>query len=183
MRSTLLVLGALFGVGLLLAFILVATGISANNTEVRLRNEFTAQKEVNTSSFDKMWKTLQQQTGVAEHERDSFRETYTQIMTATQGVAGNGQLASFFTQAKVDVSPALFQQLMVSIEAQRESFHRDQMKLANIKRQHDDIRGTFPYSLVVGGRPALELQLVTSSRTQEAFRTGTDENVDLFQKK
>lgn len=156
--------------------------MSANNSEVGLRNAFTAQQKSNESSFDKMWKIIQQQTGVAEHERESFRQTYTEIMTATKGIAGNGQMASFFTQAKIDVPHDLFQQLMSSIESQRESFHRDQQHLLKIKQQHDDVLAKFPSSIFVGGRTPLEAKIVTSSRTTATFESGQDNDTALFQK-
>lgn len=176
MQKTILAVG-----GTVLFLMLVVGGLwmSAHNREVGLRAQFDAQQQSNESGFDKMWKIIQQQAQVAEVERDNFRETYVAIMEATQGVAGNGQLASFFTQAKVDVSPALFSQLMTSIEAQRESFHRDQQRLLQIQAEHNMVRTKAPSSWFVGGRPALEATIVTSSHTEAVFATGTDDNVDL----
>ena len=168
----------------ILACVLIVGGlyVSATNTEVGLRNAFMAKQKANESSFDKMWKTLQQQTGVADHERESFKQTYSQIMQDTKGVAGNGQLASFFTQAKIDVSPGLFEKLMNSIEAQRAMFHQDQEQLLKIKQEHDNVRQKFPSSLFVGYRPALEAKIVTSTRTDQTFASGKDDDVNLYAK-
>lgn len=162
----------------ILAFAIV--GVSARNAEVSARNAFNNQQKVNESSFDKVWKVIQQQAGVAEAERNSFRETYSEIMTETRGVAGTGGLASFFSQAKIEISPELYSKLMTSIEAQRESFHRDQQHLLRLKQQHDDIRTRFPYSMFVGSRPELEVKIVTSSKTAEAFSSGVEDNVSVF---
>lgn len=156
--------------------------VSATNAEVSLRNEYKAQLKSNESSFDKTWKVIQQQANIAETERDSFRKTYTEIMTATAGVAGNGSLASFLSQSKIDISPDLFQKLMTTIESQREGFHRDQQKLLQIIKQHDDIRTKIPSSLFVGGREPLETVIITSSKTSDVFQTQKDDDLDLFKK-
>lgn len=173
---------AVAGSTLLFLLVIVGMYVSASNSEVGLRNQFNAQQKNNESSFDKTWKVIQQQAGVAETERDTFRQTFTEIMQSQQGVAGKGSLASFFTQAKVDVSPELFLKLMTTIEAQRESFHRDQQKLLEIVRLHDDVRMKLPSSFFVGGRPALEAKIVTSSKTNAAFESGEDNETDLFKK-
>lgn len=173
---------AVLGVGLLLVMIVVGMYVSAHNTETGLRNQFKAQQKSNESSFDKTWKIIQQQAGVASEERASFRETYVEIMDATEGVAGRGALASFFTQAKIDISPDLFAKLMTTIEAQRETFHRDQQKLLEIVQQHDNVLTQFPSSIFIGGREPLEAVIVTSSKTDEAFLTGQENEVDLFNK-
>jgi hypothetical protein len=162
---------------LVCALLIFGSYISINNNEVRLRNSFAAQQKVNESSFDKLWKIIKQQSGVANSERDSFRKTFSEIMESQKGIAGNGSLASFFSQAKIDISPSLFQQLMTTIEAQRENFHRDQMKLIEIKRMHDNALTTAPSSWLVGTRPALELKIITSARTNEVFSTGEDNEI------
>lgn len=167
-------------VGVLILFL--GLYVSAHNKETYLRNRFTSQQKSNESSFDKMWKVIQQQTGVASEERETFRETFVEIMQAQQGVAGKGALASFFQQSGVTVSSDLYAKLMTTIEAQRESFHRDQQKLLEIVRQHDDVRTMLPYSFFVGGRPPLEAKIVISTKTDEVFSSGKDDEVDLFRK-
>jgi hypothetical protein len=162
------------------ALALAVTAISATNRDVELRAAAAAQQEALATNFDKLWKTIQQQAEVATAERESFRKTYVEIMNAQRGQAGNGSLASFLSQAGVTVSPELFRQLMTSIEAQRESFNREQTHLIKIKQEHDTLRGRFPSSIFVGGRPPIEIQLVTSARTEEALSSGREDGVHVF---
>ena len=157
--------------------------MTTSNAEIRYRNEFNAQVKANESEFDKVWKVIAQQVQVSQQERETFKKTYVEIMQSQQGIAGKGALASFFQQAQVPVSAELFSKLMTTLEAQRESFNRSQKKLVQIKLQHDNILQTFPGSIVVGGRPPLELVLVSSDKTKEIFSTGTDNDVELFQTK
>ncbi len=71
---------------------------------------------------------------------------------------------------------------MTSIEAQRESFHRDQQHLTKLWQQHSDALTTAPSSFVVGGRPPIELKLVTSAKTDAVFESHQENDVDLFKK-
>ena len=173
----------------ILSFILVCVVICVSpfffymgyhNREVRLRNQFVAQQKLNEGIFDTVWKTVQQQSEVATTERETFKETFTEIMESQQGIAGSGTLASFFTQAKVDVSPDLFNKLMTSIESQRMMFLDGQKKLLQVKKDHDDILNQLPSSLFVGGRDSLEAQIVTSAKTDEVFKSGKEEDIQLF---
>lgn len=176
-KGILIGLGGVAAAGFLLVGIFFLTWMSANNAEVSARNAFVAQQKSNESSFDKMWKTLKQMGGIPESERASFEKAYVNIMTATKGVAGNGQLASFFQQAKIDIPPTLFANMMSTIEAQRESFHRDQQKLLKMKQQHDDVRTKWPSAFFVGSRPEVEAKIVTSAKTTAAFETGEDNEI------
>jgi hypothetical protein len=175
-------LGVLAGLVLLVGVFLLYL-VSLSNQEVRLRNQFKAQQKTNEASFDKMWKVVQQQSGVATTERETFKKAYSEIMSSTKGVVGEGKLASFFTQAKIDINSDLFAKLMNSIESQRESFHQDQKTLLQIKKQHDDVLQTFPGSLILAGRPELEVVVITSEKTEEVFSKGKEDDVDLFPKK
>lgn len=167
------------GIVVVLGLIIGGLWLSAHNSEVSLRASFNAQQKSNESSFDKTWKTIKQEAQVAQAERESFRKTYVQIMDATEGVAGRGMLASFFKQAKIEVTPELFKKLMTTIEAQRETFHRDQQKLLQFKADHDKVLAQIPSSWFVGGRDPLQPKIVTSTRTQNVFSTGKDDDVDL----
>lgn len=169
-------------VAVVMLLVIFGMYISASNTEISLRNQYVAQVRNNESSFDKMWKIIQQQSGVAETERETFKNTYVEIMEAQQGIAGKGSLASFFQQSGITLSSETFSKLMITIEAQRESFNRDQQKLIEIVRNHDNVRTRFPSSMFVGGREALKPIVITSGKTQSVFANGQDNDIELFKK-
>jgi len=176
--------GVLLSLFLLCAVVIMTVSfmyVSANNKEISLRNQFVAQQELNKATFDNVWKIIQQQTQVTTKERESFKETFVEIMNAQQGIAGDGSLASFFTQSKVDVTPDLFSKLMTTIESQRMSFLESQKKLLQIKKDHDDLLQQIPSSLFLGGRDELKAIIVTSSKTNETFESGNEDNVNLFE--
>jgi hypothetical protein len=72
---------------------------------------------------------------------------------------------------------------MTSIEAQRTSFTREQAKLIDLQREHNNLLQTLPSSIFVGGREPIEVKIVTSGKTNKSFATGEDNDVDLFDKK
>lgn len=177
-----LLLISIMVIGTILIFITISSilAISYSNSEIRLRHQFEAQQQINTSRFDVMWKVIKQKANIAETERNSFAQTYSDIMKSQVGIAGNAQLASFFKQAKIDISSDLFKELATTIEAQRETFHRDQMKLLQLKNQHDNLLDTFPSSLIIGSRGRLKATIITSDTTDRAFESSKDNNTNIF---
>lgn len=159
-----------------LSLVLIFTGMyaSANNSEVTLRAQFNAQVATNKSSFDRKWKVLAAEAQIPDRYYDQLKQIWMGALEkAAEG--GGGNLATSLTLPQnIQVSPELYTKLMSSIEENYESFHQDQRRLTAIKAEHDSVLGRFPSSLFVGGRPALELKLVTSAKTEQAFETGED---------
>lgn len=180
MKTVLASLGFLVVAATLVIVAVVIFVVGTINREVSLRNQFDAQLKINETVFDNTWKIIEQNSQVAKVERESLRETLVEVMSARKGLVGSGSLASFLTEAKIDVNSDLYSKLMTTIETNRNTFQRSQEKLVSLKQEHQDIRLKFPGSLIVGGRPELELKLVTSSKTDEAFESGKENDVELF---
>lgn len=171
-------------VGILAAFFLLLIPllmyVSYSNQEVRLRNALSAQQKSNEAVFDNTWKILKQQAGVADHHKTAFKEIYSDLMHGRYD-NGGGQMMKWVQEHNPQFDSSLFSKLMTSIEAQRTIFTREQQKLIDLKREHDDLLMTIPSSVFVGGRPAVQIVVVTSGKTEESFSTGRDDDVDLFQ--
>ena len=160
------------------AFTLLFTGIGVSNREIRLRNQITASQRDNQNEFDLMWKKIAQVTQVTQAERSSVERIileYAQARTSSS--------AGTFVNAVREVVPTMdstaFTNLQNILVAYRDRFATRQTRLLDLKREHDDILMTFPGSLFVGGRAQIDVQIVTSGRTQETFVTGEDNDVDL----
>lgn len=175
------VLGLLV-LGVLVVAVTVGLYFHYDNKEVRLRNAIPAQQKSNEAVFDTVWKTISQQAQVADSYKESFRQIYADIMTARYSGARGGALMSFIKEANPKFSPALFGRLMTTIEGQRKDFLIAQQKLIDLKREHDNCLQTAPSRWVVGGRPPVEIVIVTSTRTADAFEAGKDDDVNVFQK-
>lgn len=99
--------------------------------------------------------------------------------------AGNDQLMfKWIQEANPNFSVEMYKDLSLSIESNRAEFARVQQKLIDVKREHDNLRMKFPSSIVCSfkGVKELELKLVTSAKTDEAFKTGKEEDINLFKK-
>lgn len=154
---------------------------SYSNAEVRLRNQLVAQQKKNEAVFDNTWKIIQQQAGVAEHHKDAFKDIYATMMDARYSQSG-GEAMRWIQEHNPQFDSSLFSKLMTSIEAQRTIFTREQTKLLDLKREHDNLLQTLPASFFVGSRAPVEVTIVTSGKTTQSFETGQDNDVDLFKK-
>ena len=157
--------------------------VSYNNQEVRLRKKAEAQQKANETSFDTCWKVVSQIAQVADQYKEAFKEIYPKLMEGRYGNARGGALMSWVTESNPQFDTKLYEKVANAIEEHRLIFKRDQQKLIDIKREHDVLLETIPASLFVGGRDAIEIQIVTSSKTAKTFETGAEDDVDLFKKK
>lgn len=157
--------------------------VSSSNQEIRLRNSVAAQQDVCRAYFDTMWKVISQQAEVSDKYRETFKEIYPAIMEGRYGNARGGALMSWIHEANPDFSTALYSKLMTSIEGLRISFFREQEKLRDIKREHDNVLTIAPTSWFVGNRPKIDIILVTSAKTKEIYKSGQEDDTKLFPKK
>lgn len=166
-----LVLGLMFGL----------MYMSYSNSEVRLRNAVAAQSKANETSFDTCWKVIQGQAQVADKYKDSFKDIYVGLMEGRHYEKG-GDLMKFITEANPAFDVKLFEKVSNSIEAQRTAFMRDQQKLIDLKREHDNLLTTMPGSWFLGSRAPVEIKIVTSTKTEKTFQSGKDDETDVFKK-
>lgn len=177
--GTLITLGVI-GI-LVLSTIFWAIGVSNTyNKKFITGKAFQQNSEV---VFDNTWKTIQQQASVTSEYREGFREIYVELMDSRyQNDAGAGQqtLMKWVTEANPEFDASLYKTLMNTIEGSRNAFTMEQKKLIDIDRELKTMKITFPNTLVLNNKSDLEIRLVTSGRTEEAFSTGQDNNIDLF---
>jgi len=180
--------GTIIGLGIfaIIAVSIVVWAIGLSNTyNVKFETGKAFQKNSEVV-FDNTWKIIQQQAGVTTEYKEGFKEVYVELMDARyKNDAGAGQqtLMKWVTEANPEFDASLYSKLMNTIERTRNDFTMEQKKLIDIDRELKSMKVTFPNSLVLGGKPDLEIKLVTSAKTDEAFRSGQDNEVDLFPKK
>lgn len=180
-------IGGLLGLGVLLIlgvmFAFWAIGVS--NAEKTLFQTGKAAQHDNEVVFDNTWKKISTEAAVTEKYKDGFKDIYVGMMNGRYGNDGNAgkeTLMKWIQESNPTFDTSLYTKLMNTIEGSRDEFTMNQKKLIDIDRQHKTMRITFPNSLIIGGRPDLNIQLVTSSKTEAAFKTGKDDDVDPFAK-
>lgn len=154
--------------------------MSCVRQEVQLRNEISAQQEVNKASFDTMWKILKDQAGVTNEYKQTFMEVYPKLMSARYQDRAQ-LLMQFVKESNPKFDTSLYKKLMVSIEGERKSFLREQKKLRDLKKAHDNLLDQPPSSWVLSRRSHIDVVIVTSTSAEEAFESGKDDQ-QLFGK-
>ena len=135
--------------------------------------------------FDITWKKIQQQAGVTDQYKNGFKEIYTAMMDAryaSDSASGKETLMKWITESNPTFDVSLYKTLMNTIEGSRNEFTMEQKKLIDIDRELKSMKVTFPNSIVLGGKADLEIKLVTSAKTAEAYKTGQENDIDLFSK-
>lgn len=156
--------------------------MTANNTEIKLRNQMEAQKGVVESYFDKMWKVIAQKAQVTDQYKESFKEIYPQLIEGRYGGEKGGTLMKWIVESNPTFDVSLYKDLMGSIEAERMGFHMEQKRLIDLNNEHRTFRQTFPNSIFIGNRPDVEFKIISSEKTKQITTTGEENDIDLFKK-
>lgn len=178
MKNATLFLG--FGTVLVLALVAGLMYMSTSNTEIRLREQVNAQQQACEAYYDKLWKVLQQKAGVTDQYKNSFKEIYTDLISGRY--QDQNLLFKFITESNPTFDTSLYKDLMASIEAERNGFFMEQRRLIDLDREHKTMRKVFPGSLFVGGRPDVGITVVTSTRTEQVFSEGQENDIELFKR-
>jgi hypothetical protein len=177
MSKTLAVLGVVLGLVLLLGLY----WMSCVRSEVQLRNQISAQQDVNKASHDTMWKILQDKAGVTSEYKNAFADIYPKLMS---GRYADRQklLFQFVNESNPKFDTSLYKDLMASIESERKTFLREQKKLRDLKQAHDNLLDQPPSSWFLAGRSKIDVIIVTSTHSEEVFESGRDDGT-LFPKR
>jgi hypothetical protein len=175
---------ALIACGAMLAFVfmLLLWAMGVSNKEAQMRNQIVAKQKDNTSEYDNTWKKITQAAQVTDAQKQALMEIIVGNSKARNN--GGGSLATFVHEAVPNVDTSTFNQLMNIITSSRDGFTMRQKELLDFKRAHDNMIDTMPGGLVLSflGRQKIDVTIVTSTRTDNAFKSGKDDDVDVFQK-
>lgn len=156
--------------------------IGYRNDEVRLRKQVEAQQLATQAVFDQTWKIIAQQAQVADQYKDAFAKIYPDLMEGRYGNERGGALLSFVQESNPNFDVSLYKQLSSTIEAQRISYTREQRTLIDLKREHDTLLSVFPGSLFLMGIPEIKITVITSDKTKDIYKTGNENDINLFLK-
>lgn len=178
-------IGAMIGIVVLFFGGMAAMyGIGVVNTEIELRNQYEAKLDANKAVHDAMWKTIQQVAAVPSKYAKDFAGIYQPLMEARYGTGegGNsdGSLMKWIQERNPEFNSDLYGKVQTVVEAKRAEFKTVQIAARDIKRTHDNLMQTIPSRFFVGGVEALPIVMVTSTRTEETFEEGVDDNLELF---
>jgi hypothetical protein len=185
MTKTLIAVLSVLGALLLAALIMGGTVISTLNNETDLRVAIEAKQRDNTSEFDNMFKTISQSAQVSQGSKQALQDIFTSYAKARSG--GNdgtsgGSLANWIKEAVPNVDMHTFNNLQNIIVGHRDSWTMRQKELLDLNREHEGLISRFPSGLICSmfGRKSINIQIITSTRTEKAFETGKDDDTKVF---
>lgn len=170
---------AIGGTVVLFIIILLSWGVGVSNSEVRLRRTIEAKLTDNESEFDNMFKKIAQVAQISEKQKSAIIDLVTGHAEARGGIKGGG-FVNMLQESIPNQTMDQYQKLSTVVVASRDRWTMRQKELIDLKREHDTLRTIFPSSMVVGGRPTIEIAIVTSTKAKRAMETGVDDDVNLF---
>lgn len=166
----------------LIAILLVVGGMYMHysNEEIRLRNLITAKQADNESELDNMQKKIMQSAGITKEAAKTIRDIV--VGNSEARTKGSGSLATLVREAvpNTDQTSKTFLHLMDIVTGSRDRWTSRQKEILDMNREHDNAIDVSPSSWVCGSRPKIHVIIVTSAAAKEAFRTGEDNDTQLF---
>lgn len=163
-----------------LLIIIGSTWIFSSNKEIKLRNKIEAQQTVCKAYYDKLWKVISQKAQVADEYKNAFDTIYPKLIEGRYGDEKGGTLLKFITESNPDFDITLYKEVSNSIEAERAGFFAEQQILIDLKNEHNNLRQTFPSKIFVGSRPEIELNIISSDKTDAVYSEGKENDVEVF---
>jgi len=170
-------------VAFLTGLVVLVCVVSAFNGEARLRNAITAKQKDNASEYDNMWKKISQVAQVTDAQKRALLEIFVQHAKARAGEGrDDGAIFKWIKESVPNVDTSTFNNLQNIITSSRDRFTMRQKELLDFKREHDNLIDIFPSGTILAmfGRQKIEVTIVTSTRTDNAFSTGKDDDAKVF---
>jgi MFS superfamily sulfate permease-like transporter len=173
----------------ILAGILLMVKISYNNQEIGLRKQITAEQDIYQQNFDKQYKVVAQLVQVAERNveanKAAFKEIYPDLIEGRYS-QGDGTLMKMIKESNpqwdMKAIEDMYAKVSTAIESQREDLYNQARKLRDLAREREALIEKFPGSWFISNQKPIEITLITSKNTKEVFKTGEENDIDLFKK-
>lgn len=168
---------AVFGIGFY---------VSTSNTCVQKEATLVATKDQSKSVYDNFWKKVKEVAQVPEEYNKNMKETYTAIMNARYQNSTN-LMMNWIKEANPAFDASIYKQVQQVIESGRNDFQDSQKQMIDQVRDYKTYIGQMPASFFVrmAGYPKIkweDFEVLTSDRTDSAFKTHKDAAVDVFSK-
>lgn len=182
MKTPLIIAGLAVGALGLLAVVIGLWAMGLYNGASTLRNQYESKVRANEAVFDNMWKKISQSSQVTDAQKDAMKEVFVGYAQARSGTGGSS--ASFINAVREAVpqfDAATFRNLQNIITGSRDEWTANQVALVDISREYNLMLVKFPSNLILGmlGFQKIDPKIITSSRTEKAFATSKDDDVDL----
>jgi len=184
MNKWLIVVLSVVGISLLGIVLVIGMVISTSNREATLRTAIEAKQKDNTSEFDNMYKKISQVAQVSEKQMSFLKDIFVSHASARTGNNDGGSLMKWIQESVPNIDTSTMNNLQNIITGSRDAWTMRQKELIDLSREHTKLLRVFPSNVILSmlGRKEINITIVTSSRTDAAFETGKDDDVNVFKK-
>ena len=164
--------------------IVVVSYISAYNTGNRLEQGIKATYTNNQNVLSSYSNKVAEAAQIPAMQRDDLTQVVTAALDARYGEEGSQAMFQWIQEQNPQIDSLVYTTLQQIIEAGRNDFERAQTQLIDKKRVYETQLGMFwkGTMLRVAGYPKIDLdeyKIVVNSSTQETFRTGIDNAIQI----
>lgn len=170
-------------VGSLFVMLLIYFGmrIGYQNKEVRLRKMIEAKQLDNKNEYDNTWKQISQAAQVTDAQKKALIDIAVQYAQARSD-GSNNLMFKAVHETVPNMDASTFTNLQNIILGARNRFSNNQKQLIDYKREHDILLDSPVSGWFLAGTEKVDIRIVTSSRTENAFDVGIDDDTDVFRK-
>lgn len=176
---TLGVIATVAVIGLMIVFSIIGTF----NGYARIETKAKAVQTDNRNVLDNTRKAIREAAAVSDTEVEALEKIIVGY-AEQRGEGGNGGDNNTVSIGMVReavpsiTSIATLTRLQNIVVAGRREWQAAQTKLIEVKRQGDEMLAVFPSSVILSvfGKSPIDIQIVTSTETEDNFRTGTDDS-------
>lgn len=158
----------------------------ANTTRVASQAKEKEAQQV----YDKVWKVITQKAQVNQKYSEDFKKIF--IGITEKKYSGKNPAMEWIKEQNPTLDVSLYRELSQAIEANRNEYLETVKEQLSIAQEHNTLVSSsesfFPCLVLRSfGNPnkacdTLEVKQVLSDRTEESFKSGKDNNVELFPK-
>jgi hypothetical protein len=154
--------------------------ISTYNGQAVTLNRYEMKVKDNQSEFDNMWKKISQSTQIADSKKQAFKEIFSAYAQA-RTPQDSGKMMLWIKENAPNIDIQIYDKTLNIINGSRDSWTFRQKELVGIAEEYNKNLVQFPNNFILKfmGFSKLDPKVITSTRTQNAFESGIDDNTSL----
>lgn len=173
-----------------LIFITCIGGCNIRNAAVDKREAVDAKQKNYTTEYDNMWKKIATLAKVPDRFQDKSKEAFEDIYIKMTEARYKDSRQDAFMRWVQESNPTfdmkkvgeLYEKVMNEVVASRDRLQDVSQELTAIVADYNAYIAKWPNSffLTNSAFPRKEAKVITSTRTEEAMKTGKDDDIDIF---
>lgn len=152
------------------------------NREASLNTTKVAKQLDNTSELDNLKKKISQTVQISEKQFENLKSIIVGNAEARSSGGNTDAIMTWVQESVPTVDTSVYNNLINIITSSRDAWTMRQKELIDIDREHRLMYNTYPskWVLTIIGRKPSDIIVITSTDTEEIFKSGKDDDVKLF---